>query len=102
MGAIISALGAFLSNASVLRFLATKALLYSLLVVVFPVIMWNLGIEWASYLIDLIVSNIPAGSYVGNVTGLGAWLLDRLNVPQAIEIVVAAAISRMLIRVLIR
>lgn len=102
MGGLISALGAFLSNNSVLKFLAIKTLLYTLLVVVAPIVIWNLGIEWTETVLNWAMSSLPTGSYIYSATGLAGWFLITFKIPEAVSVLVSALAARMILVAVLR
>ena len=102
MGALLSAFAAWLGRSSVLRFLAVKAVLYSLFVVILPVILWNVGVDWVSAILNWILSQLPQDSALYVMTGLAGYLGSVLNLPHVISILVSGYVTRLIIRVVVR
>lgn len=97
MGLLISLLAAFLSNGGVARFLATKAVLVFLFVIVLPIILWNFTADLTKAILDIAFALLPAAPALQTFTGLAGWLLSTAQIPQSIAIVVSALVGRFVI-----
>lgn len=97
MGALITALANFLSGASVAKFLATKAILVFLFVVVLPIILWNVSMEISTAVFDWAFANLPIPPTVQSFTGLAGWFLATAQIPQSISVIVSALAGRFVI-----
>ena len=102
MGGLISALATWFGVSSVARWLAFKLVIYTLIVVILPIVLWNLGVEWVSILINLVLSFLPADSFIYSMTGLAGWFAIQLQFEQIITILVSAYASRLLINLIAR
>jgi hypothetical protein len=102
MGGLISALAGFLANSGVLRFLAIKAVGYALIVVILPIILWNLVAELAQFVLDYAMSVLPTDSFIYEMTGLAGWFAIQLSLPQAMTIIVTGLGTRFLLSAILR
>lgn len=100
MGGLISALASWLGVQSVARFLALKLVLYTLIVVILPIVLWNFGIEWMQAIIGLALSALPSGSFVYHAVGLAGWFAVQLQLEQVITILVSALATRFIINII--
>lgn len=101
-GAIISALATWLGRTSVLQYLAMKAILYTIIVVILPIVLWNLGVEWVQTILNWVLTQLPKDSAMYTMTGLAGYIGAQLQLPQIISILVSAWITRLIIRMVIR
>ena len=96
LGWFSSLAGRFLVDTG-LRFLAQKALLYMLLVAIFPVVIKNL-VCWLVDQVAAVVASVTSSSGVDSLavqlTGLGGWLGDALLLPTCISILLSAICIR--------
>ncbi|MCQ8130823.1 hypothetical protein [Methylomonas rivi] len=97
MGALISALATFLSGASVAKFIATKAVLAFLFVVILPIILWNVSMEIAQAVFDWVFAALPLPPAIQSFTGMAGWFLVTMQIPQAISVVVSSLAGRFVI-----
>ena len=102
MGALISAALSWFAANSVARFLAVKLISYTLIVVILPIVLWNLGVDWVETILNWTLSALPQDSYIATFSGLAGWLLIQLNIPQIIQIIVSALVARFLIKIIVR
>jgi len=102
MGALISALANFLANSSVLKWLAMKAVAYTLMVVILPIVLWNLMSEWTLFFLDLALSSLPSESFIYNMTGLAGWFAVTMQLPQALAIVVSGLATRFMLSTILK
>jgi hypothetical protein len=88
--------GRYLVDAG-LRFVATKALVYTLLTITFPVVIKNL-LCWLVYALNQIVSSsISSGSvtsFTHQLTGLAGWLGEQLLLPTCVSVLLSAIAIR--------
>lgn len=93
IGAAISWLVTKIFADNLLKFLALKAIAVTLVVVVLPVIlnnfMWDL-IDGILTLVNSKLDDTTLGEQIINVTGLGAYLLDVMSIPQCISVILSA------------
>lgn len=82
----------------VAQFLALKALLLGLTIVILPIVLKNVFI-WIMQFINEIVLSAVAGqsieAQVITLSGVGAYLADCLMVPQSLAVVLSATIIRL-------
>lgn len=85
----------------VLFFLALKALLTALMIIVFPIMIKNIVFSLMSSAMQL-VNATPVDGYSGLVefTQLAAWLIETCRVPDCIAILVSAFQLHLLLRLL--
>jgi len=102
MGGLISALASFLSAGSVLRWIAFKTVAYALMVVVLPVVLWNVMSDWTLYLLGYVIGQLPPDSFTYQMTGLAGWFAVQLQLPQVITVLVSALATRMMISAILR
>lgn len=102
MGAIIASALQWFSTLSVARWLAFKAVAYALIVVILPIILWNLGVDWVETLINWVIQSLPQDSFVADISGLAGWFLIQLSMPQVVQVLVSALAARLLIRIIAR
>ncbi len=106
MGAILSALLNFLTN----NFNATKLILYSLFVLVLPIILWNIWIEITELILGLLFSafqgvNTPSGGFSFSFSSLGSlavWFASNLRLGEAFVAFLSALTIRITVDVLMR
>lgn len=97
MGALLSVFARWLLSDNILRFVAFKTILYALVVVIVPIILWNLGVEWLKTILDFALKFLPQGNFVAVFAGLAGWFIDVLKLQQVVDILVSALIARFII-----
>ncbi len=97
MGALLSVFARWLLSDNILRFIAFKVVLYTLVVVIVPIILWNLGVEWLKTILDFALKFLPQGDFVAVFGGLAGWFIDVLKLQQVVDILVSALIARFII-----
>ena len=104
MGGLISALANFLAVSSVLRFIAFKAVMFALFTIVLPIIFWNFSLEWMTEILTYAIGKISNlnQSMIYDMTGLTGWIAVQLQLPGAVNNIVAALGTRFLITALLR
>lgn len=88
--------GRYLLDAG-LRFIATKALVYTLLVVTFPIVIKNLLCWLVDTLNQIVQSSIDPGSvtsFTHQLTGLAGWLGEQLLLPTCVSVLLSAIAIR--------
>lgn len=108
MAAMFSGILTFLSNSivrllaeKVLIWVAIKALLVSLFVVVLPIVLNNFfGGLMEETLQKLSTMNITGGLSGANFSGFLGWLLECFNIPQICAIMVSAIQMRITVAIL--
>lgn len=109
MTAILSALLNFLTN----NFSATKLVLYSLFVLVLPIILWNVYVEITEVVLDLLSSafqglnaNINSNNNFSfsfsSISSLAAWLASNLRISEAFVSFISGLTIRVTVDVLMR
>ena len=101
MGGLLSAALSWFGVTAAARWLALKAVLYALFVVILPVVLWNLGVDWVEALLNWAVAQLPTDSFVANLGGLAGWFAVQLRLPEAITVVVNGLVVRMILGVLL-
>ncbi len=102
MGGLISALATWIGASSAARFLALKVVLYALFVVVLPIVLWNFGVSWTEMIMGYALQALPTNSFIYNMVGLAGWFAATMNLELAINTVVSALATRMLIDLIAR
>lgn len=97
MGALLSVFARWLLSDNILRFIAFKVVLYTLVVVIVPIILWNLGVEWLQTILDFALGFLPQGDFVAVFGGLAGWFIEVLKLQQVVDILVSALIARFII-----
>ena len=97
MGALLSVFARWLLSDNILRFVAFKVVLYTLVVVIVPIILWNLGVEWLKTILDFALQFLPQGDFVAVFGGLAGWFIEVLKLQQVVDILVSALIARFII-----
>jgi len=105
MTAVLSALLNFLTNS----FSALKIVLYTLLTLTLPIILWNLFIEITEILLGLLGSYFSNIQTPGNITlsisSLGAfavWLANQLRLPEAFTMFISGVTIRLTVDIITR
>jgi len=106
MTAILSALLNFLTN----NFNATKIILYTLFILVLPVVLWNLWVEISEFMLSLLSSafssvDVSLGSFSFSFASLGAlavWFASNLRLGEAFVAFVSAITIRLTVDILMR
>lgn len=90
-------LGKFLTD-RFLAFVALKALLYALFILVLPIVLKNVLTWFMSQMMTLINSNIQSGStleaFTMQLNGVGAYLGGMLQLPYCLSIILSAIALR--------
>ncbi|RUM32534.1 MAG: hypothetical protein DSY42_00690 [Aquifex sp.] len=96
MGALLSQLLAYIFNNDVARFIALKTLLVTLFIVALPIVLNNFLYELIDLLYTFMSSHIneSGSSFVVRFTGLTAWLLSVLKIPDAFSVIMSAVMVR--------
>ena len=90
IGVALSAFASWLGSTSVLKFIAMKALLYTLLVVILPLVLWNLGVDWFEALLAWTLGALPTDTMIYNATGMAGWFLVQFKIPEVITVLLGA------------
>jgi hypothetical protein len=100
MAAIVQAIGWLVGKVfadNLLRYIATKALIFALVVVVLPIILNNLVYDLIE-IIQLVVTDQLSGTTLESsslaVTGVAAWLFTTCKIGEAFSVVVSAIVVR--------
>lgn len=89
LGVIAGFFGSLLSS-SVVRWIATKVLLTTLFLTVLPAVLKSVLHYVASVAFDKINAVLPSGSFVVQLTGLGAYFANHLRLPEFVSILLSA------------
>ncbi len=105
MTAIISALLNFLTNS----FNATKIILYALLVLILPIILWNVWVEITEFMLSLLSSAFASvdtgGSFsfsFASIGSLAVWLASQLRLAEAFVAFLSGIAIRLTVDILMR
>ena len=106
MQAIVAAMGALLAKflgASTLKFLAMKALAITITTLVLPVVLFNVFVKIQETIMNYAVNHVSS-SGVGAVTielsGMGAWLGEQLQVSLCLSIIMSAVATRFVLNMI--
>jgi hypothetical protein len=80
-----------------LKFLATKALVYTFLVITFPIVIKNLLCWLVEQLQTIVQSSVDPGSvhsFSAQLTGLAGWLGEQLLLPTCVSVLLSACAIR--------
>lgn len=100
LGAIGAAIVGFLARfitESAIKWLAVRAFIYSLFVLVLPVILYNLFGRIVYEIGSYALSQISQGSdsIIIQLSGLSAWMAVHLKLPESLSVVLSAVSLRM-------
>jgi hypothetical protein len=105
MGALLSILLNFLTN----NFNATKIILYSLFVLILPIILWNVWVEITEAVLGLLSSafqgvDVPFGVdfSFASLGSLAVWFASNLRLGEAFVAFVSSITIRLTVDVLMR
>lgn len=103
MPALISAIGwlvAKIFGDNVIRFIAGKAMLTALFVVVLPLVLNNFLYDIIQALMTWVNGQISSNSIdaSNSFTGLAAWLINRLRLPECLSVLVSALTLKTILR----
>jgi hypothetical protein len=99
LGWFSSIAGRYLVDAG-LRFVATKALVYTFLVTTFPIVIKNLLCWLVDTLNEIVQSSIEPGSvtsFTHQLTGLAGWLGEQLLLPTCVSVLLSAIAIRFIL-----
>lgn len=97
MGGLISAALSWLGVSMAARWLAAKAVAYALVVVILPVVLWNLGVDWIEAVLNWAIGQLPADSFIADLSGLAGWFAVQLKLTQAVQVIVNALVVRLVL-----
>lgn len=87
-------------SVEVIKFIATRALLYGLFTLVLPIVIYNVLIriyrEGMEYIAGQ-TGTIETTGYIIELTGMAGWIADRINLIQCMSLVLSAYAIRFLI-----
>jgi len=83
-----------LFSSSVVRFMAMKVILTALFVTILPIILNNFAYKLIDIALSFLTGVSSPQSFVLNVAGLGAFFADHLNLVPAINVIIAALVTR--------
>lgn len=100
MGALLGMLGALFAKfltIDMAKFLATKALLYSLFTLVLPVVLYNVFTTILSEVMQYINDTVAASgmsSTIFELTGFAGWIAETMNLSGSLSIFFSAVALR--------
>ena len=103
MQTIIAVIGVFMRSVIggfVLRFIAIKTLVVTLMIVTLPIILKNLVVWFFETVSGFITSNLPDHEFTGSViqlTGAAAYLAEQLRLADCMAVFVTALMVRSVI-----
>lgn len=107
MGAIIAAIAAFLAEkvtSEIAIAFIWKAFLTLLLYIALPLVLYNLQVyilkEVMTYAMDKLSTTLPTTGVVYQASGVAAWFLIKLRIPETLMLILAALNTRMTIALL--
>ncbi len=105
MGAVVSILLNFFTN----HFSALKVLLYTLLTLFLPIVLWNLFVEITELLLGLLGSYFSQIQGPGNITislsslgSLAVWMANQLRLPEAFTMLISGLTIRLTVDIITR
>jgi len=105
MGAVVSIFLNFFTN----HFGALKLLLYTLLTLSLPIVLWNLFIEVTELLLGLLTSYFSGIQVPGNITlslssfgSLAVWMAGQLRLAEAFTMFVSGITIRLTVNIITR
>jgi hypothetical protein len=105
MGAVVSILLNFFTN----HFSALKVVLYGLLTLILPVLLWNLFVEITEMLLNLLGSYFSNIQTPGNITlslrslgSLAVWMSNQLRLPEAFTMLISGLTIRLTVDMITR
>jgi polyferredoxin len=91
-------------NSKVVQFVAWKALIWSIVVVTFPIVLINVWTKIVRLTFESVSSTLgtlPSGSLTSffyTLTGLAAWLGQQLYIVEGFSILISAVMFRVMMR----
>jgi len=105
MGTVLAILFNFFAN----YFSALRVILFGLLTLTLPIILWNLFVEISEFALNLLASyfsNIQTpGNIILSISQLGSfavWLANQLRLPEAFTMFVSAVSIRLTVDIITR
>lgn len=96
MGALISAAISNIINFFAKHFLATKIILSTLIIVVLPVVLWNLLYDLMGVIFSIVQSLLPSDVKLSlEPLSFACWFLHQFRLVEALSVVISASITRM-------
>lgn len=78
---------------NLLKFIAIKAIAVTLVVVILPIILNNFMWDIVDMILTLVsdkLETVSMGPQIISVTGLGAYFLDTMKIPQSLSVIISA------------
>lgn len=101
MSAVVSAISWAIAKVfgdNVLRLVAYKAIAVALTVIILPIILNNLVYDIIEIMFGVVADNFGSMSGIGgsmvNITGVGAYLMEKFRLPECFSIIVSALTVR--------
>jgi hypothetical protein len=96
MGALISSAIANIINFFAKHFLATKIILSTLMIVILPIVLWNLVYDLMGVVFSIVQSLLPPNVQLSlQPLSFACWFLSTFKIPEALSVVISASITRM-------
>ncbi|MCF6205080.1 MAG: hypothetical protein L3J59_15660 [Methylococcaceae bacterium] len=93
VASIIAWFGSFLT-ASVIRYIAIKAVIVGVVVIILPIVINNIVYKFMQMAVNFAGNNSPDNSFIGSLTfnasGMLAYVIDAMSIPEAFSIVMSA------------
>jgi len=104
IAALAGVAGKLLATESI-KFIATRALLYTLFTLVLPVILYNVFAKILQETLTYAMNQAGSASFEGSVvhlTGIAAWIADNIYLSQAMSIFLSAVALRFVLSMIKR
>ncbi len=101
--AVIGGLIAKLFGASVLKFLATKALLLTITTLILPVVLFNKLVKVQETIMNYALSQVSGSGVTSasiQIAGVGAWIGQEIQLPLCMSMIMSAVATRFVLNML--
>lgn len=103
--ALIGGAVAKMLSVETVKFVATRAMMYTLFTIVLPVVLYNVFTRILYEIIEYINAELAGSGMDGTMvqlTGMGAWIADQIQLPLAMSIFLSAVSLRWVISIIKR
>ncbi len=106
MPAIIAVIGGMIAKlfgASVLKFLAIKALLLTITTLILPVILFNVFVKIQETIMNYALSQVSGSGVTSStiqIAGVGAWVGQEIQLPLCMSMIMTAVATRFVLNML--
>ena len=87
-----------------MKFVATRIMLYTLFTIVLPVVLFNVFIKIQTEILTYISTQLNAADPIQNavieLTGLGAWFADNLQLQACLSVILSAVSLRFMLNII--